>query len=270
MGLDLKSGPSQDQPGSDGIGDVPYNFQGGSDRFPLMKEIVWVNAPLRDDAGLLIMTTRDYSNFADIDYFARWNVNHPGVDLALSPDGTRIGSWATASTARHPVYVHAICDGQVEKVHPIWGYNTLFIQIHQYCGGGNLVAYYGHISPKPGITSVQKDDIIGTVMRSHPITHSHLHLTLDTQTQSNLTRINYEMCDYELDAPTQTVMSLSNCVPSSWDRKPTINKMLLRIGWSSVTTVRYANGIGEIGCKSLYISEPAMKQLGFISFFDLY
>jgi parallel beta-helix repeat protein len=37
-GIDEKSGPNQDQPGSDGIGDTPYNITGGAnkDRYPLM------------------------------------------------------------------------------------------------------------------------------------------------------------------------------------------------------------------------------------------
>jgi len=37
-GVDEKSGPNQDQPGSDGIGDTPYSILGGSnrDRYPLM------------------------------------------------------------------------------------------------------------------------------------------------------------------------------------------------------------------------------------------
>lgn len=37
-GVDEKSGPNQDQPGSDGIGDTPYTlFPYGEDRYPLMK-----------------------------------------------------------------------------------------------------------------------------------------------------------------------------------------------------------------------------------------
>ncbi len=37
-GVDEKSGPNQDQPGSDGIGDTPYNISGGTnkDHYPLM------------------------------------------------------------------------------------------------------------------------------------------------------------------------------------------------------------------------------------------
>jgi parallel beta-helix repeat protein len=45
MGADLYSGPNQDVPGSDGIGDTPYTYiQGGTgaqDNYPLMNQIVW-------------------------------------------------------------------------------------------------------------------------------------------------------------------------------------------------------------------------------------
>jgi len=36
VGEDLKSGPGQDQPGYDGIGDTPYNFTTGQDNYPLL------------------------------------------------------------------------------------------------------------------------------------------------------------------------------------------------------------------------------------------
>ncbi|MFO7618368.1 MAG: NosD domain-containing protein [Thermoplasmata archaeon] len=36
-GTDMLSGPNQDQPGADGIGDTPYYFDGGQDDYPLME-----------------------------------------------------------------------------------------------------------------------------------------------------------------------------------------------------------------------------------------
>lgn len=45
QGIDEKSGKNQDQPGSDGIGDTPYTFLGGQDRYPFMRESGW-EAPL--------------------------------------------------------------------------------------------------------------------------------------------------------------------------------------------------------------------------------
>ena len=46
-GLDLYSGLNQDQPGSDGIGDTPYTFYGGQDRYPFMVENGW-GAPISE------------------------------------------------------------------------------------------------------------------------------------------------------------------------------------------------------------------------------
>jgi len=44
-GVDEKSGLNQDQPGSDEIGDTPYTFTGGQDRYPFMKESGWEAPP---------------------------------------------------------------------------------------------------------------------------------------------------------------------------------------------------------------------------------
>jgi len=46
QGEDLYSGPNQDQPGSDGIGDIPYkSFGSGQDRYPFVEESGW-EAPI--------------------------------------------------------------------------------------------------------------------------------------------------------------------------------------------------------------------------------
>jgi len=42
-GKDEKSGENQDQEGSDGIGDTPYTFEGGQDRYPFVKENGWLS-----------------------------------------------------------------------------------------------------------------------------------------------------------------------------------------------------------------------------------
>jgi len=46
-GDDLYSGPNQDIPGSDGIGDTPYNISGGDnqDLYPCMEPNGWINSP---------------------------------------------------------------------------------------------------------------------------------------------------------------------------------------------------------------------------------
>lgn len=38
LGVDLHKGPNQDEPGPDGIGDTPYSFQGGQDRYTFIEQ----------------------------------------------------------------------------------------------------------------------------------------------------------------------------------------------------------------------------------------
>ncbi len=45
IGVDLYSGPNQDQSGSDGIGDILYTFTGGQDNYPFMVESGWEGSP---------------------------------------------------------------------------------------------------------------------------------------------------------------------------------------------------------------------------------
>ena len=47
VGVDLYSGPNQDQPGGDGMGDSPYTFTGGEDRYPFIEESGWGVPPGR-------------------------------------------------------------------------------------------------------------------------------------------------------------------------------------------------------------------------------
>ena len=45
-GADIFKSPNQDIPGSDGIGDTPYNISGGAgakDRYPFMRENGWIS-----------------------------------------------------------------------------------------------------------------------------------------------------------------------------------------------------------------------------------
>jgi probable HAF family extracellular repeat protein len=113
--------------------------------------VLWspaVAAPLKDEAGL-IMTTRDHSNFAAREY----NINHNGVDLALSSDGSATASPPTANKT-----VYAICDGTVE-----FSYSSgieSFVKIHHpNCNGHDVIAYYGDLNPTVG----------GTVSEGYPI-----------------------------------------------------------------------------------------------------
>uniref|UniRef100_A0A7V5XHW2 M23ase beta-sheet core domain-containing protein n=1 Tax=Thermodesulfobacterium geofontis TaxID=1295609 RepID=A0A7V5XHW2_9BACT len=239
-----------------------------SDSFFTISPVTGVVDPLKDENGLLIMTTSDYSNFASRKYFNNHNTNHSGVDLALSKYGTRIQSNETANKT-----VYAICDGTVDYVHSTGGLYS-FIKIHHpNCNGHDVIAYYGHITPKEGLKknkNVGKGEPIGIVKKWEPNSdRSHLHLTIDTQTGRDLKSIKYFACNYELDSNSD-VISLSNCRITQNDlTQLSENEMLLKMGWGTVKTLGYKDNNGNLYEKSLYITKNAMRQLGFISFFDL-
>ncbi|MCK5109408.1 MAG: right-handed parallel beta-helix repeat-containing protein, partial [Methanosarcinales archaeon] len=130
-GADIKSGPDQDRPGSDGIGDTPYPIPGGSsvDRYPLMAP--WTAAPL--SGKIAFASFRDgnqevYVMNADGNGDPINLTNRPDADdgdPTWSPDGTQIafssnrgGNWKT--------YVMNADDGSdqvclLEDVHNAWG-----------------------------------------------------------------------------------------------------------------------------------------------------
>ena len=257
--------------GAAGVGVYAYELGWQADPFyPTEVAGSCVTAPLHD-TDTLIMTTGDYSNFANSPYFTSHKANHNGTDLALSADGSQTASLATASTVAVPVYAHAICDGQVMNSY----YNKKkpdlsFMQVyHPNCGGQDIVAYYGNIYPTAGLTNVSSDDTLGTIMKYNKKNQNHLHLTLDADTDRDLSTSKYYMCDYVLDAPGKTVTALSNCSLSTSKTKPALNQMLLLIGYGKVNTTKYMSSKGKVASKSFYISEDAMRDLGFISYFDI-
>lgn len=72
-GVDLKSGPNQDQPGSDGIGDTPYSIPQGSneDRYPLMLPMkIWPTRPPHFESA----------------YLSGKNTENVTLEWTLSPD----------------------------------------------------------------------------------------------------------------------------------------------------------------------------------------
>jgi parallel beta-helix repeat protein len=89
-GADNFKGPNQDMPGSDGIGDIPYNISGGAgakDRYPIMRENGWISTcdilsyyrGLGDDP--IIVETTDLLKAAD-----DWsnNIIPPGCDSSIT------------------------------------------------------------------------------------------------------------------------------------------------------------------------------------------
>ena len=193
---------------------------------------VAVLAPIADHDGL-VMTNEDASNFAVHVYFDYFDSNHNGTDLALSSDGLHTGSTVTIGADVYP-----ICDGEVLNWHFKKNNPDLsFVQVrHPSCGGRELIAYYGHIAP---VTDLKKGSIssgvkLGTVMAYWTDSSSHLHLTLDTDTERDLLGRNYEVCDYVLSSPAVAVASVFNCLPTKANVKLAANKILLEIGFGRV------------------------------------
>ena len=219
-----------------------------------------VSDPLKDETGMLIMTTSDNASFASREYFKHHKINHSGVDLSLSKDGTR------QDTPNGTV--HAICDGEVDFIHNRGGVNSFMKVHHSNCDGRDVIAYYGHIIPTVNIGPVIEGVPIATIIEWKP-NNSHLHLTIDTQIERNLSRLNHVSCNYTLDSSAQTVTSLSNCRSSTRNlRDLSKDEMLLTMGWGQIKTVGHTDVNGRLHRENLYISAYAMRQLGFISFFD--
>ncbi|MCK4457303.1 MAG: right-handed parallel beta-helix repeat-containing protein, partial [Thermoplasmata archaeon] len=90
-GFDNKSGPNQDQPGSDGIGDTPYPIQvGNEDRYPLMSP----SGTIRHRPPKITSTTLSGKDMENIT-----------LTWSLSPDdGTGLGSVTGYAVYRNPTY----------------------------------------------------------------------------------------------------------------------------------------------------------------------
>jgi len=84
IGKDEKSGPDQDQPGNDGIGDTPYKFTGGQDNYPFVKESNW-EAPPEPEKWAFAILTDLHIGFDIPDYDGdSYNNTSPGQDYYLS------------------------------------------------------------------------------------------------------------------------------------------------------------------------------------------
>jgi parallel beta-helix repeat protein len=102
IGVDLYSGPNQNQPGSDGIGDTPYTFYSGRDRYPFMEMILTnappeanANGPYVDDEGSAIAFDASASSDPDGDELQyRWDFDNNGTwDTAWSSSPTATYTW---------------------------------------------------------------------------------------------------------------------------------------------------------------------------------
>jgi len=64
-GIDINRGSTQDQPGSDGIGDTPYIFTRGQDRYPFMEENGWKTSPPEDQVPVCNIELQQNGNVID-------------------------------------------------------------------------------------------------------------------------------------------------------------------------------------------------------------
>jgi len=90
VGVDLYSGPNQDQFGSDGIGDAPYVFYGGQDRYPFMEESGWA-VPVNQPPTL--STLNQYKSDGILTIDEEWIIIEPTVVLKAvvnDPDNDQV------------------------------------------------------------------------------------------------------------------------------------------------------------------------------------
>ncbi len=238
------------------------------------------SAPLKPvDIGgtLYLMTTAANSNFAARSYYDvvqpgdNRNKNSHGVDFALSVDGSATGSLETVNA---PVY--AICDGTVTSLRkPSVRVSHVVMTVqHTNCGPQNLSfkAYYGHMNAtvKVGRT-VLRGQQIGTVRlwdEEPGSTFSHLHISLDSDTSRDLAGKLWYVCDYTMDAE-QAITAVDNCVASGWSPSPGPGQVRLRMGVQRIWADAHRDAAGVFHRGELYMTEAAVRQMGFVPYFDL-
>jgi hypothetical protein len=224
-----------------------------------------------------VMTTAAHSNFAARSYYDvvqpgddRHKNNH-GVDFALSVDGSATESLETVDA---PVY--AICDGTVTALRKpsVRVSHVVMTVLHTNCGPQNqsFKAYYGHMNAtvKVGRTVVRGEQI-GTVRLWDEVpgaTFSHLHISLDSDTSRDIAGKLWYACDYTMDAE-QTITAVDNCVASGRSLSPGPGQVRLRMGVQRIWADAYRDAAGVFHLGELYMSAAAVRQMGFVPFFDL-
>ena len=103
-GVDLMNGPSQDVPGSDGIGDTPRVVPfGRADRYPLMEQFELNRPPVASFE--VTPVSGDTSTTFEFNASGSWDHETPGVELMFrwdwDGDGTWDTDWSNESTVTH-------------------------------------------------------------------------------------------------------------------------------------------------------------------------
>lgn len=223
------------------------------------------------------MTTAVHSNFAARSYYDvvqpgdDRNKNNHGVDFALSVDGSATGSLETVGAP-----VHAICDGTVTALRKpsVRVSHVVMTVLHTHCGPQSLSfkAYYGHMNATVKVgRMVLRGQQIGTVRlwdEAPGATFSHLHISLDSDTSRDIAGKLWYVCDYTMDAA-QSITAVNNCVGSNWSADPGPGQVRLRMGVQRIWADAHRDAAGVFHRGELYMTEAAVRQMGFVPFFDL-
>jgi hypothetical protein len=223
------------------------------------------------------MTTAAHSNFAARSYYDvvqpgdDRNKNNHGVDFALSVDGSATGSLETVGAP-----VHAICDGTVTALRKpsVRVSHVVMTVLHTHCGPQSLSfkAYYGHMNATVKVgRMVLRGQQIGTVRlwdEAPGATFSHLHISLDSDTSRDIAGKLWYVCDYTMDAA-QSITAVNNCVGSNWSADPGPGQVRLRMGVQRIWADAHRDAAGVFHRGELYMTEAAVRQMGFVPFFDL-
>lgn len=150
-GVDQYQGPSQDVPGSDGIGDTPYLFQvNAGDRYPLMvqpvsedvpPEALFAVSPATGNVRTVFSVTANLSS----DY------EDPLGQLQVRwawDDGAAWGPWTTTKAASH--------------VYGVPGGHTIHLEVRDTAGLTDNWTWTVPVAPKP--------DALPPIIRSTPVT----------------------------------------------------------------------------------------------------
>jgi hypothetical protein len=92
-GVDEMSGPNQDQPGSDGIGDTPYLVDSSYDRYPLMSP--WTSLGIHDIVAYLqlaVIETLGRSSWLNATVTNQGTVDEVDVEVLLAINGSIVKS----------------------------------------------------------------------------------------------------------------------------------------------------------------------------------
>jgi len=148
-GVDEKSGPNQDQPGGDGIGDTPYIlYENNQDRYPLMKpwkmvhDIAIINLtfstenPKMNETLHIYVTVQNRGNFTEtfdvsVNYTRVWDPLIGTQTITLEPGATITLNFTWAPTTSGRYEIKAYTSTISNDMNPSDNNKTAYISIYQ-------------------------------------------------------------------------------------------------------------------------------------------